>query len=290
MSLIAFDLDNTLGYFFHIGIWSDFFSVDTIENSFNREINPGLRLSTRLKSKLREAEALYIEKLLASPRIMKTVLRPNLDEMIRPLIKHKRQIEAVVIYSNTWNSFTPHIGKALIESVYKCPGLFDCVVDATHPIRRHDWKRVEDDQPLKTFKVLKDIFAKLCNVKGPIEPEDILFVDEREEKHHLEKEAGLTYLKPTVFSPKLTSPERREIYKIGLDVLEETGLLEDEEYLISPVFFCKKYTSTKKTASVKGIEQLLKMAGKKLLSEGREGVRFRDDSREIRECISRYLK
>jgi hypothetical protein len=290
MSLIAFDLDNTLGFFFHVGIWSDFFSVDTIENSFNREINPGLRLSTRLKVKLREAEALYIKKILASPRILKTVLRPNLDEMIRPLIKHKKDIRAVVIYSNTWNSFTPHIGKALIESIYKCPGLFDCVVDAAHPIRRHDWKRVEDGQPLKTFKVLKEIFSSLCHVKGSIEPEDILFVDEREEKHDLEKEPGLTYLKPTVFDPKLTSPERREIYKMGLDVLEETDLLDDEEYLGSPVFFCRKYSSTKKTVQVKGIEQLLKMVGKRLLSEGLTGVRFKDDSKELRECMRDFLK
>lgn len=283
MALVAFDLDNTLGFFYHIGIWSDFFSVDTIENSFNRKINPGLRLTASLKSKLRRAEALYIKKLLKST-LLKTILRPNLDEFIKPLIKHRRNIRAVAIYSNTWNSFTPHIAVALIESIYKCHKLFNCIVDATHPIRKHDWKHEADGQPAKTFKVLKAIFTNICKVKGPVEPEDILFVDDREPKHQLAKE-GVNYYKTTEFDPKLTSPERHEIFNMGIDVLQETGLLRDEEYLKSDIFFCKKYTSTKATVKINGIEDLFKIAGKKLLSEGIEGVKFKDDSAQIREFM-----
>lgn len=292
MALVAFDLDNTLGFFYHIGIWSDFFSVDAIENPFNKRINPGLRLSTELKAKLRKAEALYIKKLLASPKILKTVLRPNLDELIKPLIKHKARIQAVAIYSNTWNSFTPHIAKALIETIYKCPGLFTCLVDATHPIRREDWAELDDGQPAKTFKTLKSIFTTLCKVKGPVEPSDILFVDDREPKHRLEKDEirGLTYLKPTPFDPKLTIPEREEIFKMGLDVLDETGLLEDHEYLSSDIFNCKKLTSTKKPVKIRGVEHLFDLVGKKLLSEGHDSVKFKDDSGEIRECMREYLR
>jgi len=285
MALVAFDLDNTLGFFYHIGIWADFFSVDTIENTFNRKINPGLRLSTSLKTKLRRAEALYIKKLLKSPKILKTILRPNLGEFIKPLRETKG---TVVIYSNTWNSFTPRIAKALIETTYKCPGLFECLVDATHPIRREDWKEKTDGQPAKSFKTLKAIFTDLCDVKGHIEPSDILFVDDRYPRHKLYGE-GVKYLKPTAFDPKLTSPERMEIFRLGLDVLQETGLMDDEEYLKSDIFFCKKYLSTDTTIRIKGIEDLFKIVGKKILLEGVDGEPFKDDTKEIRKCMREYL-
>jgi hypothetical protein len=290
MALVAFDLDNTLGFFFHVGIWSDFFSVDTIENAFNKKINPTLKLSTSLRKKLRKAEALYIKKLLDSPTILKTILRPNLDEMILPLIHNKKKVRAVIIYSNTWNTFTPHIGKEIIESIYNCNGLFDCVIDASHIVRHHDWKETEGGQPLKTFKVLKTIFADICNVKGAIRPDHILFIDEREKKHRLQYEDGLTYLKPTVFDPKITVANREEIFMMGLEVLEETGLLHDKEYLGSDVFHCKKYTDTDKTVAINNIYQLLEIAEKKLRSEGVNGVKFRDDSKEIRDCIQTFLK
>lgn len=289
MALVAFDLDNTLGFFFHIGIWSDFFSVDTIENSFNKKINPTLKLSTSLRKKLRRAEALYIKKLLDSPAILKTILRPNLDEMILPLIRNKKKIRAIIIYSNTWNTFTPYIGKELIESIYKCNGLFDCVIDASHSVRHHDWRETEGGQPLKTFQVLKTIFTDICNVKGAIRPEHILFVDEREKKHRLQHEVGLTYLKPTVFDPKLTIANREEIFMMGLEVLEETGLLHDREYLSSDIFHCKKYTDTDKTVAINSIYQLLEIAEKKLRLEGTHGSKFKDDSKEIQDCIQAFL-
>jgi hypothetical protein len=288
MALVAFDLDNTLGFFFHIGIWSDFFSVETIENPFNKKINPGLKLTPSLRKKLHKAEELYIQKLQKSPSILKTVFRPNLDEMIRPLIKNKA-IRAVAIYSNTWNTFNVHLGKRLIEEAYNCPGLFTCVVDATHPIRQPDWKETEDGQPLKTFKVLKAIFTDLCKVKGPIKPEQILFVDERIKKHRLQHEEGLTYLKPTVFDPKLSMAIREKIFMMGLEVLDETGLFEDHEYLSSDIFHCKKYTATDKTVTINNICKLLELAEKKLRSEGLQGVKFKDDTTEIRECMQEFL-
>jgi len=289
MALVAFDLDNTLGFFFHVGIWSDFFSVDTIENSFNKELNPTLKLSPSLRKKLRNAESLYTNKILNNPKVLKTILRPNLDEMILPLIKNKKKIRAVVIYSNTWNTFNVHLGKELIETVYKCKGLFDCVIDASHPVRQADWKQTEDGQPLKTFKVLNSIFTDICKVKGPITPDDILFVDERPKKHILQHEPGLTYLKPSIFDPKLSMPLRKSIFMMGMEVLEETGLLDDPEYIKSDIFHCKKYTNTDKTVLVNNIYKLFEIAEVKLRSEGLEGVKFIDDSKEIRDCMQKFF-
>jgi hypothetical protein len=289
MALVAFDLDNTLGYFFHVGIWADFFSLETIENYFNRKINPNFSLQPSLRKKIRAAENLFIEKILKSPEILKTILRPNLDALILPLIKAKPR--AVCIYSNTWNTFSIHLGKRIIEEIYDCNGLFNCVIDAAHPVRNHDWKTVEDGQPIKTLKVLKDIFKNVCGVKGTIRTSDILFVDERLKKHRLEEEEkhGLTYLKPTVFSPKLTDTQRESIFMLGIEVLEETGLIEDRQYLESDIFHCKKYTSTKDTREINNMYQLLEIAERKLRAEGKTGTRFVDDSAEIRKCIAEFL-
>ena len=72
-------------------------------------------------------------------------------------------------------------------------------------------------------------------------------------------------MKPAPFEPNLTIPEREEIFKMGLDVLDETGLLEDHEYLSSDIFNCKKLTSTKKPVKIRGVEHLFDLVGKKPL-------------------------
>ena len=120
MALIAFDLDNTLGYFSHVGIWGDMFSIDTLENSFNLALNPKFQISPALKQKLLRAERMYMNEILNSPTVLQSVLRPNLDMMIKPLIKAKKQgkVRAICIYSNTWNTFTVYLGKFLIEKLY----------------------------------------------------------------------------------------------------------------------------------------------------------------------------
>jgi hypothetical protein len=245
MALIAFDLDNTLGYFSHVGAWADFFSIETLENSFNLTINPKFKISPTLKKILREAEANYNSKLLANPQILRTILRPNLDAMITPLIKAKQEglIRAICIYSNTWNTYSVHLGKFLIETLYECPNLFDIVIDASDPIRRGDWELRPQGQQIKTYGVLKEIFRKLCKVKGSIAPSDILFIDERLTKHNIaiNELEGLVYLKPSVFSPKIPLETSKQIFRIGLQVLEESGLASNTEYLDSDIFHCLKF-------------------------------------------------
>ena len=296
MALIAFDLDNTLGYFSHVGVWADFFSVQTLENSLNRILNPNFKISEDLRRILQAAEKLYIDKILKSGEILKTVLRPNLDAMIKPLIKAKKEgkIRAICIYSNTWNTFSVHLGKVLIETIYDVPNLFDAVVDASHAIRKDDWGLRAQGSQIKTLGVLKSIFRDLCNVKGEINPSDILFVDERLTKHVIqESEAeGLVYLKPSVYLPNVPIHTLKEVFTIGIEVLSESGLSKNETYLDSDVFHCLKYggwTETNTFIPIKCIRDLVEMTESSLKGLENRGIPFINDTKRIKKVISAFL-
>jgi len=296
MALVAFDLDNTLGYFSHVGVWADFFSVKTLENSLNSILNPKFKLSDDLRQTLSRAEKLYMDKILNSKSILKSVLRPNLDAMIKPLIKAKEagKIRAVCIYSNTWNTFSVHLGKVLIESIYNAPNLFDAVVDASHPIRKDDWGLRDQGNQIKTFGVLKSIFRDLCSVKGEINPSDVLFVDERETKHVIQESEkdGLVYLKPSVYLPNVPMHVLKEVLHIGLEVLKDTGLYNNETYLNSDVFHCLKYGGWHRNNEfipVSDMHELLQLIESLLKSLANRGVPFINDTNHIKKVISAFL-
>jgi predicted phosphatase len=296
MALIAFDLDNTLGYFSHVGVWADFFSVDTLENSLNHILNPKFKISDKLRETLETAEKLYMDKILNSKAILKTTLRPNLDAMIKPLIKAKKagKVRAICIYSNTWNTFSVDLGKMLIESIYSAPNLFDAVVDASHPIRKDDWGLRKQGNQIKTFRVLKSIFRDLCSVKDEINPSDILFVDERPRKHVIQESEtdGLTYLKPSVYLPDVSMHVLKEVFTIGLEVLKESGLSKNETYLDSDVFHCLKYGGWHKNNEfipIGHMHELLETTESLLKSLANRGVPFIDDTHHIKKVIGAFL-
>ena len=291
MAYVAFDLDNTLGYFSHIGIFADFFSIENLENNFNKILNPKFQIESGLKEDLRNAAKLYIRKILESPEILETVLRPNLDALIKPIIKGRRsgKIKAVCIYSNTWNTFAVHMGKEIIESKYKYKGLFDTVVDASHSIRRYDWLNRPQGQQVKTFKVLESIFKDLCGIRGHIIPSDILFVDERKEYHEI-KEDGVHYLKPTEFLPKVSSNILHKVYMACMECLEETGLINNTKYLNSDIFHCIKFGGWDKINNfivINNFDELIQIAKENLYASGLNGHKFKDDTREIEEFIKK---
>jgi hypothetical protein len=297
MALIAFDLDNTLGYFSHVGVWADFFSIETLENQFNLSLNPKFKLTPALRKLLKTTEKLYIKKILENEEIVKSILRPNLDAMILPLIQSKKagNIKAICIYSNSWNTFTPILGKALIEALYNCENLFDCVVDASHPIRAADWLNNTQGNQIKTFNVLKLIFRKLCKVKGPIKESDVLFVDERSEKHEISSSEsnGLTYLKPTEYLPRLSMPLLKKVFNIGIEVLEETGLFKSSEYLESDIFHCIKFGpwgADNKYIPIQNIYDLIQISEESLRGSALVGHEFADDSGEITACLEEFLR
>ena len=291
MALVAFDLDKTLGYFKHVSPWGDFFSVETLENSFNTSINPGFTIPATLRGKLRKAETIFIETLLSNKPILQTLLRPNVGSLLRPLIRAKnaKKIRAVCIYSNTWSTFTVVLAKRLLERLYDCPGFFDATIDATHPLRAHDWGTIEYDEPIKTFRVLRDIFRTECGVKGAIEPSDVLFVDEREEDHSILGTHGVTYLKPTPFSPVISDEIKEYVFMAGVAALDESGLFADREYLDSKIFHCNKFARNNTTFKLNSMLQLLELAEEYIRKAGSNPVVFNNDSASCKRTIAKYL-
>ena len=297
MAVVAFDLDNTLGYFSHVGIWGDMFSIDTLKNSFNLALNPRFKITPALKQKLLRAERMYMNEILNSPTVLQSVLRPNLDMMIKPLIKAKKQgkVRAICIYSNTWNTFTVYLGKFLIEKLYNCHNLFDCVVDASHPIRDFDWSTRKQGDQIKTFKVLKSIFRRLCGVKGTILPHHILFVDERADKHQIadaEKD-GLVYLKPTEFLPKNSVDLLNEVYRMGIRTMKDSGLYNDREYNNSDIVHSIKFGDWGKENEfipVFSMHELLAILKNNLYKTRLRGHKFKDDSVMIKDVYDTFLE
>jgi len=296
MSLVAFDLDNTLGYFDLIAPWGEMFSLELLENSVNLQNNPGFHLTTKVRILMREMEKKFIEIVESTPIFMDTLLRPNLDALLVPLIRAKRvkQVRAVCIYSNSSSIFKLKFAKLVIEHKYRCPGFFDCLVDSVHPIRNYDWRKREDGryEPLKTFATLKRIFKDLCGVKSIISPEDILFVDDRNPKHHLanDEKFGLTYLKPTAFSPPISQMIYDEFYSKVMLTFHKMGAFNDIDYISSHVFDCVKYdVYSKEKTRLHGMFQLLRYIEHSMEDRSTRPTDFKDDSKKIQYTIAKFL-
>lgn len=253
-------------------------------------LNPHFHISGKLRGRLNQTAEKFLQEILKSPAILRTILRPNLPALIEPIIKAKREgkIRAVCIYSNTWTTFAVHFGKALIETVFVVPGLFDCVVDSSHPLREGDYKEEPARESChKTFKVLKGIFRHLCGVKGPIRPSDILFVDEREELHLIKNE-GVTYLKPTVFSPFVSDSVKRDVYEIGRSVSD--SLFNSPEFLESDIVQVIKYGPNQTYVPIDSLTKLLDYIKMYIQESGLRVIPFIDDTREIGVCLEKFLK
>ena len=296
MALVAFDLDNTLGHFDLVAPWGEFFSVDLLENPVYLKYNRGFTLSDGLKRRLRAIEMRIVEMVEKSDVLSTIILRPNLDAMLNPIIEAKRdgRVKAVCMYSNASSPYKLKFAKTLIERRFNCPGFFDCLVDATHTIRGYDWRKraPSTHEPLKTFATLRRIFKDLCGVQGVISPEQILFVDDRFVKHHLENDEkyGLTYLKPTVFSPPVSEIMKRASFADMLNCLYYAGLFTDVEYLESPIFNCVKYNVyDRRAVKIRSVFQLINFAENSLKDRIMKPIDFRNDSKRIHQVIVKFL-
>lgn len=293
MALVAFDLDNTLGFFDHIAPIAHFLSVETLENAWFKALNPNFHLSPELKERLLRAENNFIAYLADRPHLLRIIFRPNLDAMIRIIINNKLQgrISKVCIYSNTLNTFTMTVAVKLIERIYRVPGLFCAAVDATHYIRAGDYVAMPHGEPLKTFGVLKAIFRRLCGHRLPIRPNEVVFIDERFVKHALDKyeHDGLTYLKPTAYFPAVPKSHKKEVLELMFKALEKEDLLLDIEYLSSSVFRCLKRRSVNdRIQSIGTFGELLEFVADEIEFAGTQRVLpFKDDTKEIRRTLLR---
>jgi hypothetical protein len=189
-----------------------------------------------------------------------------------------------------------YFAKRIIEERYAYPGFFDCLVDSTHPIRKYDWDQNKEDtvQPLKTFHGLKKIFKTLCHINETIEPDNILFVDDRREKHHLEVEEknGLTYLHVSPYVPDFTKDMRKRAYIMGLEVILETNLVDYPAFLSSKIFHTEKPMMVGNNYSmmkIDGVFNMLNIVENDMLTPYQGPKPFKNDTGLIRRTILAFL-
>jgi len=291
MAYVAFDLDNTLGYFEVVGPIAFFISPEFLKNPEESPTN-SLTISKRLSLKLEHVRANFAAELLKRPHVLHAVLRPNLDSLIKPLLKKKT---TVIIYSNTGNTFSTHLAKDLIERKYKSPGLIKLIADVFHPLRKPETSGLRGADgflnPDKTFPVLNTLLAAAAKRLTPIHPEDMLFVDDRTPMHPISEATrlGLTYIKPTAYAPRVTKTVRQEILQIALGVIDKAGLLADEEYLASG--FCFRRIRRKEGVKViKGFPDLFKYVWKSMNETYYPPSKWVDDTSSLESEMRRFVE
>ena len=243
MAYVAFDLDNTLGWFELTNIFSYFWSPEILPESDVPQISP------RLKTILYRTRKLFAESLLKRRDLLFFVLRPSLKEWI-PLLKKAytdKVLKKAIIYSNTSNNFSMELAKHLIEHHFRIPGFFSVLADIYHPLRAADYPLYESHygtyghnqyyiEPLKQYDTLVKMFKP--GPKENIKPSQVLFLDDRYPKHKLEnmEPYGLTYLLVDQYRPKVTKSIKKDLVNLALTAIKNTGLLSNAEYLHSD--FC----------------------------------------------------
>ena len=264
MACVAFDLDNTLGFFEVTNALAYLWSPQFLENPEQSRKNGPLKLSRSLDTKLREARLSFAHSLLRDKAILSTILRPNLDAMIVPLLQAKRQrrLKTVIMYSNTGVSYSTELAKTLIETMYKSPALFSLIADHWHPLRRADHPNHRPGQyvePRKTIETLQLLFKRASHSSNDIPLQNILFVDDRTPKHALQQQepAGLTYLVPSHFVPVITAEQKDYILFLALTALQQHGILSNREYMESGFCFRDIPYEMTNHHSIRGFPDLL---------------------------------
>lgn len=304
---VAFDLDNTLGFFELTNPLAYLWSPEFLRNPEQSAPNSPLQISKRLLVKLQKARNTFVKLLAKKEELLWLVLRPNLSALMEPLVAAWRagRVRAVIVYSNTSVSYSVELGVALIEEVFNAHGLFRLAADHWSPLRAADRQAppAADPtayvEPLKTVETLKVLFRKAISGSSgsrsarttsassrPIPLKKVLFVDDRDPKHALaaQEREGLTYLVPTHYRPAgATVPlvARQQLFALAIEAMDRAGLLHDKEYLESG--FCHRDIphSWTKIQSVRGMNDLLQwvwggIVGVRL---GREG--WKEDTAEL---------
>ena len=311
---VAFDLDNTLGFFELTNPLAYLWSPEFLRNPEQSAPNSPLQISKKLSVKLQKARKTFVKLLAKKEELLWLVLRPNLGALMEPLVAAWRagRIKAVVIYSNTSVSYSMELGAALIEEAFGAPGLFRLAADHWSPLRAAD--RIAPPavptgnptayvEPLKTVETLRVLLRKaVAGASGgksastsrsasasavrPIPLKKVMFVDDRRPKHALaaQEAEGLTYLVPSHYRPAgaaVPLVARQHIFALALEAMDRAGLLHDKEYLESG--FCSRDIphSWTKIHPVRGLNDLLQWVWGEIASVrlGREG--WKEDTAEL---------
>ena len=230
MAYVGFDLDETLGRFVVPHYHTIFLQPHTVLYRAAWASKEPVPLSPTLESKLNDAFSRFAS-CLASKEPALGLLRPSMIEIVKRLheLKQEGLVKAVLIYSNNGNLALLHLAGKMIEELANAPGLFCNYIHWYHPSRRMEIERGNPGAGFKTLAVLKQAFQSgTCGVTGDIPTKDIYFFDDVYPTHwDLQSKLGNRYFHIAPYKYDVEFSRLDECLK---NVLDETGLLEDEEY------------------------------------------------------------
>jgi len=293
MACVAFDLDETIGNFRAMWPLASLWSIDELnilEQLNGREhFTPSATLKTTLQ-RVKETFATY---LLRDKAILDLIIRPNIGELLGPLLeaKRKRDLKTMIIYSNTGSPYTVELAEYLLEHMFNTSKLFSVKADWWHPLRTADKVIIGREQIMhKRIETLQLLFQKGLKSKKKIPLGNILFVDDRSPRHTLIRQVpdGLTYLVPTPFQPTISLKQKEYILFMAFAAMQDHGLLENREYLASK--FCNRTMNLSQNAAVK-IDSLpgLFRAVSDLIMDVK-GAPWKSDSASLRKGVRDFLK
>ena len=302
MAHIAFDLDNTLGFFELTNPLAQFWSPEFIANPEQGQHNSPLRLSPTLQRKLARARATFAKFVAADANLYRLVIRANIDAMMGPILTARRRhkLRAVIIYSNTSVTYSMELAKAVIERKFRAHDLFRLMADHWHPARTADGSAAHSIgrpakyvEPLKTIETLQKLFRYATHSRRHIPIETMAFVDDRQPKHELaaQEPAGLTYIVPTRYYPSpVTAQDRRDVLDAAIEALDVAGLLDDEEYLHSAICYREIPYDWNKRLSVRGFPDLYAFVKQSIDAVQVPRAAWQDDSWQLSSAMERFLE
>lgn len=290
MAHVAFDLDRTLGFFECVSPLAFLWSKDFLRNPEQKRLNIPLKISRKLEVGLSRAKDTFAKWLLAEPSLLKTVLRPDLDELIKPLLKSKKFVTAI-IYSNTGISYSVELAKNLIETQYKARGFFSLTADHWHPLRSEDHEK-KFEEPKKKMITLQKLFSRTTYSQRDVPYKNILFVDDRVPKHDLQscEPKGLVYMNLMPYVPTISDKQKDNLLFLAVAALDKHGLLRSQEYLESP--FCNRlipYDNTK-SFPINGFQELLAFVKATMNRINDPPTRWRLGTPYIKKTMADYLE
>jgi hypothetical protein len=294
MACVAFDLDETIGSFRAIWYLASFWSIDYINTVEQRNGAAPFTPSASLKRTLDHVKETFAEYLLRDKEILDLIIRPNIGELITPLLaaKRARHLKTMILYSNTGISYTVELAERLLAHMFKVPKIFSLTADWWHPLRAADKTVVHGELIMhKRIETLQKLFQKALKTKKKIPLGNILFIDERSPRHTLAQQIpeGLTYLVPTEFQPTLSPTQKEYLLFMAFAAMEQHGLFENTEYLESR--FCHRTIrlSYPENADIRvdSLQELFSAVTRCVMSA--EGSPWKPDSPALRKSVREFL-
>ena len=173
----VFDLDNTLGDFGTIDFFGLVYEPKVITGFIDKKedkafLKTQIQLYSDEQHDFLEDMRNKFEKILHEKELDKEVLRPELKEILNPLVEQyrKHKILGFVIYSNNGNLYSLEYAGRSIQKMFNAPKLFLKFLDRYHSLRdKYDGNAIGSRS--KMVNTIKQIVPDLEN-------KHLLFVDD----------------------------------------------------------------------------------------------------------------